>query len=471
LMLRHSARPTEVAARFFDLGALVLALPFSFAFYTRLAPLVGSTGPAAFDSYWLPLLLTVLAWGAAAWIYRVYESGPRSVRDEIMRIARAMVLVAFAVFAVIFFAHLQWVSRLLTALFFAVALLLICANRLLLRWLAHAAGTNPGSSRYYAVVGSGDLAVEIITNLRSHPEWGMKLAGFVMEDGAEPLDPDGVILGRMAELGRILEEHVLDDVVFAVPRERLHSIEDAVKVCEEQGTGVMIALDVLRFGNARMSVGDLSGLPMLALTRAPSDQLALAAKRVFDVTVSFLVLLLLAPVFLAVALAIKLNSPGPVFFRQKRVGLQGRTFDILKFRSMYRDAEARLESLRAHNEMSGPVFKMRNDPRITRVGRFIRRTSLDEFPQFWNVLRGEMSVVGPRPPLPAEVRQYKRWQRRRLSVKPGITCLWQISGRNNIDFDRWMELDLEYIDQWSLWSDIQICLKTIPAVLGTRGAH
>jgi exopolysaccharide biosynthesis polyprenyl glycosylphosphotransferase len=210
---------------------------------------------------------------------------------------------------------------------------------------------------------------------------------------------------------------------------------------------------------------------MLSLTRTPSDELALAAKRLFDITVSFLVLFLLSPVFLAVAAAIKLDSPGPVFFRQRRVGLQGRTFDIFKLRSMYLDAEARLESLRTHNEMSGPVFKMKNDPRITRVGRFLRRTSLDEFPQFWNVLRGEMSVVGPRPPLPSEVRQYKRWQRRRLSVKPGITCIWQISGRNNIDFDRWMELDLEYIDQWSLWTDFQICLKTIPAVLGTRGAH
>ena len=209
---------------------------------------------------------------------------------------------------------------------------------------------------------------------------------------------------------------------------------------------------------------------MLALTRAPSDELALAGKRLFDIAVSATVLLLLSPALAALALAIKFDSPGPVFFRQRRVGLQGRTFSILKFRSMYLDAEARLESLRAHNEMSGPVFKMRNNPRITRIGRFIRKTSLDEFPQFWNVLRGEMSIVGPRPPLPSEVRQYKRWQRRRLSVKPGITCIWQISGRNNIDFDRWMELDLEYIDQWSLWTDIQICIKTIPAVLGSRGA-
>jgi exopolysaccharide biosynthesis polyprenyl glycosylphosphotransferase len=467
-MLNHTARPTEAVARFLDLGALVVALPVAFSLHLKLGSRSGVE--ALFDAYWVPLLLTALAWGAAAWVYRVYDSRPHSLRDEFMRIARALVLVAFAVFAIIFFARVQWISRLLTGLYFCVALALLCLNRLVLRSLANAAGTSPGTTRYYAVVGSGDLASEIISNMRSHPEWGMRLAGFVLEDGSPTVDPNCVILGRIGDLGKILEEHVLDDVVFAVPRERLHSIEDAVKTCEEQGVGVLIALDVLRFGNARMSVGDLNGLPMLALTRTPSDELALAAKRVFDVTVSFLVLFLLSPVFLALAVAIKLDSPGPIFFKQKRVGLQGRTFGIWKFRSMFVDAEARLESLRAQNEMSGPVFKMTNDPRITRVGRFIRKTSLDEFPQFLNVLRGEMSVVGPRPPLPAEVRQYKRWQRRRLSVKPGITCVWQISGRNNIDFDKWMELDLEYIDQWSLWTDIQICLKTIPAVLGSRGA-
>ena len=177
------------------------------------------------------------------------------------------------------------------------------------------------------------------------------------------------------------------------------------------------------------------------------------------------------PLLIGAAIAIKLDSPGPLFFRQRRVGVHGRIFHILKFRSMYVDAEARLEALREHNEMTGPVFKMTNDPRVTRVGRFLRRMSLDEFPQFWNVLRGEMSVVGPRPPLPSEVRQYKRWQRRRLSMKPGITCIWQISGRNEIDFDRWMELDLQYIDEWSLWNDVRICVLTVPAVLGARGAR
>jgi exopolysaccharide biosynthesis polyprenyl glycosylphosphotransferase len=180
---------------------------------------------------------------------------------------------------------------------------------------------------------------------------------------------------------------------------------------------------------------------------------------------------MLSPVFVATAIAVKLDSPGPVFFRQTRVGKNGRPFKMLKFRSMHVDAEARLESLRGLNEVSGPVFKMKNDPRITRVGAFIRRTSLDELPQFLNVLSGEMSIVGPRPPVPSEVRQYQRWQRRRLSVKPGITCTWQVSGRSNVSFDQWMKLDLEYIDTWSLWQDIQICFRTVPAVLLSRGAH
>jgi exopolysaccharide biosynthesis polyprenyl glycosylphosphotransferase len=219
-----------------------------------------------------------------------------------------------------------------------------------------------------------------------------------------------------------------------------------------------------------MSVTELDGIPVLAVTRTPTDALALAGKRVIDVVVSAAVLLLTVPLLAATALAIRLESPGPVLFRQRRVGLNGRAFQMLKFRSMLVDAEQRLEGLRARNEMSGPVFKLTHDPRVTPVGRFLRKASIDELPQLWNVLRGEMSLVGPRPPLPSEVSQYQRWQRRRLSVKPGITCTWQVSGRNGIDFEQWMQLDLAYIDNWSLWGDVRICLKTIPAVLSARGA-
>ncbi len=232
-----------------------------------------------------------------------------------------------------------------------------------------------------------------------------------------------------------------------------------------------VCLDLYEVDGARAELGDLDGLPTLSFSSAPTDEVALLFKRAFDVLSSAAALLLFSPVLLATALAVKLESPGPVFFRQVRVGKNGRPFRMFKFRSMRADAEERLESLRARNEASGPVFKMRNDPRVTRVGAFIRRYSIDELPQFLNVLSGEMSVVGPRPPVPAEVRQYERWQRRRLSVKPGITCTWQVSGRSDITFDRWMELDLAYIDSWSLWRDVQICFQTIPAVLTSRGAR
>jgi exopolysaccharide biosynthesis polyprenyl glycosylphosphotransferase len=314
------------------------------------------------------------------------------------------------------------------------------------------------------------MAREVVDAVEAHPEWGLSFAGFIRVDG-QLGGARGPVLGTVAQLGRTLEEEVLDVVVFAVPREGLGEVERAVHLCEEQGVEVRISLDILRFGPGRMRVADMDGVPMLAFTRTPSDALALAVKRAFDVVISAGVLVALSPLLAAVALAIRIDSPGQIFFRQRRIGQSGRVFEILKFRSMFRDAEARLEALRARNEMTGPVFKMANDPRVTRVGRFLRRTSLDEFPQFWNVLKGEMSVVGPRPPIPSEVRQYKRWQRRRLSMKPGITCIWQISGRNDIEFERWMELDLEYIDGWSLWGDLEIFFKTIPAVLSARGAR
>jgi exopolysaccharide biosynthesis polyprenyl glycosylphosphotransferase len=285
-----------------------------------------------------------------------------------------------------------------------------------------------------------------------------------------PVPARGPVLGRLSDLGGILEDEVLDVVIFAVPRGRLSDVQRGIQLCEEQGIEVRISLDVLRFGPGRMTVSDFDGVPMLAFSRTPSDALALAGKRAFDIVASASILLLSSVLLVGVAIAIKLDSPGPVFFRQRRVGRNGREFWMLKFRSMHVNAEAQLAALRARNEVSGPVFKMRQDPRVTRVGQLLRRTSLDEFPQFVNVLLGDMSVVGPRPPIRGEVAQYRRWQRRRLSVKPGITCLWQISGRSNVGFERWMELDLEYIDNWSLWGDVMICLKTVPAVIAARGA-
>jgi exopolysaccharide biosynthesis polyprenyl glycosylphosphotransferase len=351
-----------------------------------------------------------------------------------------------------------------------MAFLMLAAMRILARRLAHEVRRRGYNTRLFAVVGSGDLAEDVLERFASHPEWGYEFAGYIL-DGEAPAEVGELVLGRAEQIGTILDDTVLDEVIFAVPPERFASAQSAARLCEEQGIETRICFDLQGGGIARLGVTDIGGLPAITFSSGPSNEVALAVKRAFDLAVSAAVLLLLAPLLLGVAIAIWLDSPGPVFFRQRRVGLNGREFWLYKFRSMHQDAEARLAELRAHNEVSGPVFKMRNDPRVTRVGRFIRKTSLDEFPQFWNVLRGEMSVVGPRPPLPAEVRQYKRWQRRRLSVKPGITCEWQVSGRSTVDFDRWMALDLHYIDNWSLWNDIRICARTIPAVFMGHGAH
>ncbi len=339
-----------------------------------------------------------------------------------------------------------------------------------LRSVVRAARRRGYNTRSFAVVGTGSLARTMRRRLLARPEMGFTFAGFVVDDAAQP-GPPGAVLGHLQDLAAVLEQRLIDLVVFAVSRERLHGMSEAVSICQEQGVAVKIGLDLFPEHATRLTVEDLEGLPVLSYASTPQAVLPLVAKRAFDVAASALALAVLSPLLMLVALAVRLDSPGPVLFRQRRVGLNGRQFTLYKFRSMRVGAEAERARLAALNEMDGPVFKLREDPRVTRVGRPLRRTSLDELPQLWNVLRGEMSLVGPRPPLPDEVCRYERWQRRRLSVKPGLTCTWQVSGRSEVDFRRWMELDLAYIDGWSLWADILIVLRTIPAVILGRGAR
>ncbi|MDU4884830.1 sugar transferase [uncultured Clostridium sp.] len=194
-------------------------------------------------------------------------------------------------------------------------------------------------------------------------------------------------------------------------------------------------------------------------------------KRLIDVVCSFIGVIVLSPLFIIIAIIIKTTSKGPVFFSQKRVGKNGKEFDMYKFRSMVVNAEELKEKLAAQNEMSGPMFKMKDDPRVTKVGKFIRKTSIDELPQLWNVLKGDMSLVGPRPSLPKEVAQFEDWMYRRLEVKPGLTCYWQVSGRNNIDFEDWMKLDIKYVDERSTWIDIKLIFKTVGVLFGDKNAH
>jgi exopolysaccharide biosynthesis polyprenyl glycosylphosphotransferase len=405
----------------------------------------------------------VSIWLILLYRFRLYDQprGGRAIDDAIglLKVSVAGFLVGGAL---IFGLKLHFVSRLLVAIFALTAFLLLALERGLLRSLV---ARTAAAERSVLVVGRGKRVAEIRGILRAEQYWGVRLV--------EPdlplvhLDPRETAFA----VTKLLTDTVVDEVIFAVTPAELAHIESALLACERLGVPTHVSLEMENLRVAKAISNELRGLPLLTFTTTPVEQGHLLAKRVIDVVASVALIVLLAPLMLLMGTLVKLTSRGPVFFRQVRSGANGRTFVMYKFRSMCENAEALQTRLAGANEMSGPVFKIRNDPRLTPIGVFLRRSSLDELPQLWNVLKGEMSLVGPRPPLPSEVLRYESWQRRRLSMKPGLTCLWQIQGRSELaDFDNWMRLDLEYIDSWSLALDLRILAKTLPAVLSGRGA-
>lgn len=328
--------------------------------------------------------------------------------------------------------------------------------------------------RSVLLVGSGDNLREFIALVRSHPFWGFKLLGIVDDSGREgPMVDDVPVVGTLATLTDYVRSTPVDEVVFVPGRRSLDELAPYFQQCEVIGRRTRLALNFFRRKISRPVLDSFEDMPVLTYSPVREMNAALLFKYAFDRVASGLILLALLPVLVAVALAVKLTSASwrdPIFYGQTRLGLNGRPFKLWKYRSMHVNADRMLDKLADQNEMTGPVFKIRKDPRITPVGRILRKTSLDELPQLWNVLKGEMSLVGPRPPLPSEVDKYDPWQRRRLSMKPGITCIWQVSGRNQLPFETWMKLDLEYIDNWSLMLDFKILVKTVYVVATGYGA-
>lgn len=302
---------------------------------------------------------------------------------------------------------------------------------------------------------------------------GVALIGVVVPEGAAPAEPgDPPVLGPLTRLPELLAGAPIDQVFLTGPDWSVSTLRAVADACEEQGVRLSMDANFLGLRTARAHLDDVEGQTVLSFSSTPVDGDALLLKRALDVVISGLLLMLLAPLLLLVALAVWAADGGPALFTQIRAGRHGRPFAMLKFRSMVIDAEARQQEVAHLNERDGPVFKASRDPRITRLGAFLRRSSIDELPQLWNVLRGEMSLVGPRPPIPAEVVSYQRWQLRRLSMKPGITCIWQVEGRgDSVDFDQWMRQDLDYIDNWSLALDLALLVRTVPVVLRGRGAR
>jgi exopolysaccharide biosynthesis polyprenyl glycosylphosphotransferase len=396
-------------------------------------------------------------------------------RAEIGDVLKAMTINTACLIALGSLFSIRMVTVQFLAIFWAVSTLLLCITRLSLRILAARIRIRGRDLRYMLILGSNSRAVEFAQQIVKSPERGYRLLGFVDDDwpGIVVLKQANFeLVSDYAGLAEFLRRNVVDEVAFYLPFGSFyrHS-SDVVSLCEQHGITMRFNSDIFGLKSIRWRPEEFHGDHYIATYKQSGEFWPQTIKRLLDVAVATFVIALFSPVFLVAAIAIKLISPGPVFFLQERMGLNKRRFKILKFRTMVLNAEKLLPDLEKHNEVSGPVFKIRNDPRITPVGRLLRRSSIDELPQLFNVLTGDMSLVGPRP-LP--IRDYEGfnedWQRRRFSVKPGITCLWQVNGRSGISFDQWMMLDLQYMDEWSLWLDLKILAKTVPAVVRGSGA-
>jgi exopolysaccharide biosynthesis polyprenyl glycosylphosphotransferase len=473
-VINTRARQTAYLLAFSD--AMLLVLAFSSAFAVRALvklPILNDGLRIDFSSHAWVLTLGIPLYWLLAWGNKLYEAPTlRSRVSTLIGLLTVTVYLSGILGLAIFIFQAKSFSRAVFFMFLGFGLVYLAVARLVLVTFSGRAGAEASDVRRVLIVGTGPEAMDIRAKLEGHPEFVMRVVGHLPGPNPSPTSVDErTVVGTLSDLKTLLENNVVDDVVFALPVAESLSCTREIGWCEEVGVTVHLRADIVRTLFSRMYPTDLDGTPMLTVSATPRQPAALLLKSTIDLTASALAVVVLAPVFAAIAVLVKTTSPGPIFFRQTRVGLNGRTFTVYKFRSMYRDAEDRRAALAARNEMSGPVFKIKDDPRITPVGKWLRRLSLDEIPQFWNVLRGDMSLVGPRPPIPEEVKQYERWQRRRLSMKPGITCLWQVNGRNAVDFDDWMRLDLVYIDTWSLRLDAQILLRTVPVVLTARGAR
>lgn len=426
-----------------------------------------------FSQYLQLLPIIIVIWAFLLHFFKTYKSyRTLPLLREFSDLFKAIFFSGLFLILFIFVFKHQFVSRLFIGTFLIINFTALCFGRGMIRLFARYIRRKGRNYRNLLIVGTGPRALKIVRKIKENAHWGLRIEGFIDRDPSlVGEDREGIkVIGTLKNIAQVLRERVIDEVIFSVPRKWLDEIEEAIYTCEELGIQARLAADLYNPIIGRMSLGELEGIPLLTLSTTPQHVGQLLIKRFSDIVISLGALVILSPILLATAIAIKIDSSGPILFRQNRVGLNGRTFTFYKFRSMVENAEKMREQLEDLNEMSGPVFKVRDDPRLTRVGRFIRKFSIDELPQLINVLKGDLSLVGIRPPVPEEVEKYEGWQRRRLSMRPGITCIWQVSGRNKVDFEQWMKMDLSYIDNWSLKLDLKLLLKTIPAVLFTRGA-
>lgn len=496
-MLKENWKFVSRLERIADL--LIVFIAFFVAYYSRVGLVELDkyfhwgilSGPklGPINRYHFLLFTSILAYAGTLSLMGAYASMRLTSLWQLFRtFVMASVIVFFIITSILFLTKNIYISRSFVAVFCFVIIFGLTLERfLLLRFLRfwRRKGFN---YRNLIIFGFGDQAVKLVSEIMQRPELGLRIRCFADLRKRDNFSAQDILnfknalrkvgcknIGKLhfsaEKLEVLLKEYAIDEVIFTDVVHTLGPVEDAILVCAEQGVRTTIAADLFSIGMVKSGISYFGSFPLIHFQTPPGDGFDLVIKRFIDIFLAAFALIILPPFLILVAILIKLDSKGPIFFIQKRVGLNGRLFNLFKFRSMKIGADKELDKLKEFNEMDGPHFKMTNDPRITRLGKFLRKFSIDELPQFWNVLVGDMSIVGPRPPIPGEVNLYERRSRRRLSMRPGLTCIWQVQGRNKIsNFNDLLAMDLEYIDNWSLFADFKLMLQTIPAVLFTRGA-
>ena len=471
-MLKQHKKPFANAFRFIDV--LIILCSFYAAFTLRL----GTEGLNILSSpiHYRILFVTFLI----AWIYFSKRFGLYSSKrlttfsHEILDVCKTTIICLAIATIPPFFIREYPLSRIFLVYLWLFQTGSLVLFRFTLREILKYIRKRGHNFREILIIGRNERSAELVKKIEESSELGLRILGFLDApngDNGVSFSLNYKFMGGLDNLEKILRDQVVDEIFIFLPIKSFYSeIENILRICEHVGVEVKIPTDLFSLKLAKSTVSLYGDVSVIDMYTSPKMTWQLIAKRLIDVTASSVLLILLSPLFGVVSFLIKRSSRGPVFFKQQRVGYNGRLFNCLKFRTMVENAEVLQKDLLQLNEMDGPVFKIKNDPRLTKVGKILRKTSIDELPQFINVLRGDMSLVGPRPPIPSEVKEYELMDRRRLSMRPGITCLWQVNGRNKIRFEKWMELDREYVDNWSLKLDFMILLKTVPAVLRGGGA-
>lgn len=468
-MLKQQARLLTVISAALDITLVAVSFIAAHAYRSQFV----EPPKDIFEYLWF-LLFILPAWLMNLYYWGIYKSLRTKRTVEVLaQLFKAHLTAAIIASSVVFYVEPHDFGRKQFLLFILFSFLALAVGKLSLRALLYYFRRRGYNIRNILLVGYEGMADEFIRLVEHNTIWGFHIIGIIGDSTAISMQNNQYPhLGELDDIIEVCKVKMVDEVVFCLPGSKSGEIEGLVHELNEMGVTSRMILDFSYFPANRRELYMFNGeLPMLTFYCNAFDTKTLLAKRILDLVGASVGLVLLTLLLPFLAFAIKLDSPGPIFFSQERVGENGRRFRCWKLRSMTVDAEERKQELMAYNEMQGQMFKMKHDPRITGVGRLLRKTSLDEIPQFWNVLKGEMSLVGTRPPTPDEVSHYENWHRKRICIKPGITGLWQVSGRSQIqDFDQVARLDIQYIENWTLWQDIKILLKTFWVVFARRGA-